>query len=73
LVPFLYKSNNPKFDCDFIESFRNKDGWLSGLMNKYILSKIIGYQLDDQFIEKEKNHDRILNANEEVQAFSEIQ
>ncbi|ECD4797455.1 hypothetical protein E1K27_25600, partial [Salmonella enterica subsp. enterica serovar Cotham] len=29
-IPFLYKSTNDKFDCSFIEQFRNKDGWLSG-------------------------------------------
>ncbi|EGU8715535.1 hypothetical protein GE898_04670, partial [Salmonella enterica] len=27
-IPFLYKSTNDKFDCSFIEQFRNKDGWL---------------------------------------------
>ncbi|EEE0128957.1 sulfatase-like hydrolase/transferase, partial [Salmonella enterica subsp. enterica serovar Cotham] len=63
-IPFLYKSTNDKFDCAFIEQFRNKDGWLSGLMNKYILSRLIGYTLDKNFVNKEMNNDRVKAANE---------
>lgn len=73
LIPFMYKTTNQNYDCHFIESFRNNDGWISGLMNKYILSTLLGYQLDKHIVEKEKLHDRILNGNEEVQLFSHIQ
>ncbi|MBI6548227.1 phosphoethanolamine transferase, partial [Xenorhabdus sp. VLS] len=45
LVPFMYKSNNHQYNCQFIESFRNKNGYFSGLMNKYILSNLIGYDI----------------------------
>ncbi|MEG0280269.1 MAG: phosphoethanolamine transferase [Morganella sp. (in: enterobacteria)] len=73
LIPFMFYSKNNDFDCLFIESFKNKDGWLSGLMNKYILSEMLGYEIDEKFINEDKNNDRVLNANNQVQKFSTIQ
>ncbi|EAZ4787048.1 phosphoethanolamine transferase [Salmonella enterica] len=72
-IPFLYKSTNDKFDCAFIEQFRNKDGWLSGLMNKYILSRLIGYTLDKNFVNKEMNNDRVKAANEKPVLFKDTE
>ncbi|WP_050986613.1 phosphoethanolamine transferase [Xenorhabdus nematophila] len=72
-VPFMYKSNNHHFDCQFIESFRNKDGYLSGLMNKYILSNLIGYDIDPEILKEEKNNDRVLTADESVLPFSQVE
>ncbi|WP_220730839.1 phosphoethanolamine transferase [Morganella morganii] len=64
MIPFLYKSANSSFDCQFIEKYRNQDGWLSGLMNKYILSELLGYLLNQKVVESEKNNDRILSAED---------
>lgn len=72
-IPFLYKSTNDKFDCSFIEQFRNKDGWLSGLMNKYILSRLIGYTLDKKIINSEMNNDRVKAANEKPVLFKDTE
>ncbi|MDX8001178.1 phosphoethanolamine transferase [Xenorhabdus sp. Reich] len=72
-VPFMYKSNNHHFDCQFIESFQNKDGYLSGLMNKYILSNLIGYSIDPEILKEEKNNDRVLTADESVLPFSQVE
>ena len=60
LIPFMFISTNNRFDCQFIESFRSSNGYLSGLMNKYILSNLLGYQIDQAILDKEKNNDRIL-------------
>ena len=60
LIPFMFISTNNQFDCQFIESFRGSNGYLSGLMNKYILSNLLGYQIDQSILDKEKNNDRIL-------------
>ncbi|WP_334471986.1 sulfatase-like hydrolase/transferase [Arsenophonus sp. PmNCSU2021_1] len=73
LIPFMYKSTNPEYNCQFIESFRNKNGYLSGLMNKYILSELLGYGIDKSTLTKEREYDRILTANEDVVAFSDIE
>ncbi|PHM63667.1 phosphoethanolamine transferase [Xenorhabdus ishibashii] len=73
LVPFMYKSNNHQYNCQFIESFRNKDGYLSGLMNKYILSNLMGYDINQSILNKEKNNDRVLAADESVIPFSQIE
>ncbi|WP_244182438.1 phosphoethanolamine transferase [Xenorhabdus beddingii] len=73
LVPFMYKSNNHQYNCQFIESFRNKDGYLSGLMNKYILSNLIGYDIEPSILNKERNNDRVLTADESVLPFSQIE
>ncbi|EAO9293172.1 sulfatase-like hydrolase/transferase [Salmonella enterica] len=72
-IPFLYKSTNDKFDCSFIEQFRNKDGWLSGIMNKYILSRLIGYTLDKNIVNSEMNNDRVKAANEKPVLFKDTE
>ncbi|HGJ5865061.1 MULTISPECIES: phosphoethanolamine transferase [Arsenophonus] len=73
LIPFMFKSTNPNYDCHFIDSFRNKNGYLSGLMNKYILSELLGYEIDKSTLTKEREYDRVLTANEDVVAFSDIE
>ncbi|HAE77863.1 MAG TPA: hypothetical protein DCG73_08535 [Morganella sp. (in: Bacteria)] len=70
LIPFLYKSGNPSYNCEFVEKYRNKDGWLSGLMNKYILSELFGYSLDPSIVEQDKQHDRILSTDGSAIPFS---
>lgn len=73
LIPFMYKSTDPNYNCHFIESFRNKNGYLSGLMNKYILSELLGYEIDKSILIKEREYDRVLTANEDVIPFSDIE
>ena len=62
-------SANKQFDCQFIESFHGSNGYLSGLMNKYILSNLLGYQIDQSILDKEKNNDRILLPNRQNMLF----
>ena len=69
LIPFMFISTNNQFDCQFIESFRGSNGYLSGLMNKYILSNLLGYQIDQSILDKEKNNDRILLPNHQNMLF----
>ena len=71
LIPFMFISTNNRFDCQFIESFRSSNGYLSGLMNKYILSNLLGYQIDQSILDKEKNNDRILLPNHQNVIFSD--
>ncbi|MDC9614412.1 phosphoethanolamine transferase [Xenorhabdus khoisanae] len=73
LVPFMYKSNSHQYNCQFIESFRNKNGYLSGLMNKYILTNLIGYEIEPSILNKERNNDRVLTADESVLPFSQLE
>lgn len=70
MIPFLYKSGDSSFDCRFIEKYRNQDGWLSGLMNKYILSELLGYSLNPELVETEKNNDRVLSVDNYAVPFS---
>lgn len=70
LIPFLYKSGNPSYGCEFIEKYRNQDGWLSGLMNKYILSELLGYSLNPVIVESDKQHDRVLSTDGNAIPFS---
>ena len=69
LIPFMFISTNNRFDCQFIESFRSSNGYLSGLMNKYILSNLLGYQIDQAILDKEKNNDRILLSDRQNMLF----
>ncbi|MWP46325.1 sulfatase-like hydrolase/transferase [Gilliamella sp. Pas-s27] len=72
LIPFMFMSTNPRYNCQYIESFRGETGYLSELMNKYILSNLLGYEIDQAILEKEKNNDRVLMPNRAVRPFSEI-
>ncbi len=73
LIPFMYKSMNRNYDCQFIESFRNNNGWLSGLMNKFILSDLLSYKIKKNILEREKYNDRVLYTNGRPIDFSKIE
>ncbi len=72
LIPFLYASSNPSYNCQYLESYRNAHGWISGLMNKYILAELLGYTIDPDIKKREKANDRILTANIEVVPFEQL-
>ncbi|HGJ5877145.1 MAG TPA: hypothetical protein ACHBX0_13280 [Arsenophonus sp.] len=42
-------------------------------MNKYILSGLLGYEIDKSILTKEQEYDRVLTANEDVILFSDIE
>nr|WP_082212104.1 sulfatase-like hydrolase/transferase [Gilliamella apicola] len=69
LIPFMFISTNDRYNCQFIESFRNPTGYLSGLMNKYILSNLLGYNVDQTTLNKEKNNDRVFMPDGSVMPF----
>jgi glucan phosphoethanolaminetransferase (alkaline phosphatase superfamily) len=69
LIPFMFISTNDRYNCQFIESFRNPTGYLSGLMNKYILSNLLGYNVDQTILNKEKNNDRVFMPDGKVMPF----
>lgn len=73
LIPYMFISTNSKYDCQFIESFRGTTGYLSGLMNKYIISILLGYKIDQAFINKEKANDRVYMPNGKVIPFAKIE
>lgn len=72
LIPFMFISTNQRYNCQFIESFRGTNGYLSGLMNKYILSNLLGYEIDPAILDKEKNNDRVFMPNSRVMPFLEV-
>lgn len=67
-VPLVYFSNSSD-KCTKIESLRGENGWISGLSNKFIVLDMMGYDLNDSFIKKEINNDRIFRSNAEVANF----
>lgn len=69
LIPFMFVSTNDQYNCQFIESFRAPTGYLSALMNKYILSNLLGYKIDQIILDNEKNNDRIFMADGNVMPF----
>lgn len=73
LIPFMFISTNSKYNCQFIESFRGSEGYLSGLMNKYIISNLLGYKIDQKVVEKEKKKDRVFMSNGSVIPFAKIE
>ncbi|QDH13513.1 sulfatase-like hydrolase/transferase [Formicincola oecophyllae] len=45
--------------CQEAEKLRQQNGFYSTNMNKYLLSKIMGYEVDPKAIERDREHDRI--------------
>ena len=41
-------------------------------MNKYILSNLLGYEIDPAILDKEKNNDRVFMPNSSVMPFSKL-
>ena len=72
LIPFMMISTKNEFNCQFIESFRATNGYLSGLMNKYILSNLLGYEIEPTILNQEKNNDRVYLSNNTVMPFLEF-
>ncbi len=46
--------------------------YLSGLMNKYILSNLLGYEIEPTILNQEKNNDRVYLSNNTVMPFLEF-
>lgn len=72
LIPFMMISTKNEFNCQFIESFRATNGYLSGSMNKYILSNLLGYEIEPTILNQEKNNDRVYLSNNTVMPFLEF-
>lgn len=70
-IPLLMKSNLRNL-CSFTESLRSKEGWLSGLSNKYIISNMLGYQFKAAMIKKEIENDRVLHSDENVYLYHDL-
>ncbi|HCT3785980.1 TPA: hypothetical protein OTT33_003724, partial [Proteus mirabilis] len=72
LIPLFLFTNQDQKLCKYINKFRSNNGWLNGNMNKYILSEFLGYNIDEKHLDKEKEQDKILNANSEIMLFEQI-
>ncbi|MDF7350526.1 sulfatase-like hydrolase/transferase, partial [Proteus mirabilis] len=72
LIPLFLFTNQDQKLCKYINKFRGNNGWLNGNMNKYILSEFLGYNIDEKHLDKEKEQDKILNANSEIMLFEQI-
>lgn len=72
LVPLMILDKNQHAMCAYVNSLVNEDGYISGLMNKYIVSKMIGYKLNHDVIKSDIKYDRIIDANNRVLFFNEI-
>ncbi|MEX0445281.1 sulfatase-like hydrolase/transferase [Xenorhabdus sp. SGI246] len=72
-VPFIsYSPVQSKGICNLVHKYINKNNKLSGLMNKYILAELLGYELDEKIIFNEKNNDRILQADGSVKLYLDL-
>lgn len=64
LIPYIISSSddNPQI-CSFIEQLRNKNGYINALSNKFVLLKLLGYELDQHYLKSEISNDRVLSPN----------
>lgn len=73
LVPLMILDKSGMGMCDYVKKLKNKNGYISGLMNKYIISKMLGYKLKNSTIKSEISNDRVLDANNNILPFEEIE
>ena len=60
-IPFILKPVD-KSDCDYVENkYRLKNGYISGLTTKYILSEYLGYSINSHVIDATR--DLVLHAD----------
>ncbi len=72
-IPYLMKSSELDDDiCKYVEGLRNDNGYISGLSNRFVLLSLLGYNLDEQFVQAEVDHDRVLHPDGKVYPWPDI-
>ena|SRR5690625_1083679 len=72
-IPYLMKSSTPDDRiCQYAEGLRNDNGYISGLSNRFVLLSLLGYDLDEQFVQQEVDHDRVLHPDGKVYPWPDI-
>lgn len=67
LIPmFIRQKKTAANYCDYIETLRNKNGYISALSNKFVLLHMLGYGIDEIFIKNEIDNDRVLHSTGKV-------
>lgn len=73
MIPMFIKSNSKNSDiCSFVKKLRNKNGYVNGLSNKFILSRLLGYSIDQSYLKREVENDRILNSNGMILGWEDV-
>ncbi|QCE34386.1 hypothetical protein FAI40_02985 [Acetobacteraceae bacterium] len=71
-IPLLFIGKEAKSWCEEAEKFRQENGWYSTLSNQLLLSKILGYHLKPDTLEKRKAKDRILLPSQKPDLWEKI-
>lgn len=67
MIPYIFKStSNSQKLCQFVESIKNKDNGINALNNKFILLNMLGYQIEEDYLRREVENDRVLHSDEQV-------
>lgn len=73
LIPYIYMTNSEGSKmCEYIESLRNRNKYINALSNKFVLLKMIGYEVDERFVRSEVERDRILHSDGRVYDWDEF-
>lgn len=67
LIPYIIKAPGVSMDmCGFMETLRNADGYISALSNKFVLLKLLGYEVNPEYVVSEVQNDRVLHSSGQV-------
>lgn len=72
-IPLMILDKSGNKICGYVRSLRNKDGYINGLMNKYIITKMLGYKLHENTIDTEIENDRVIDAANKILIFKGIE
>lgn len=73
LIPMFMRGNSKNHEpCSFVEKLRNENGYINALSNKFILSKILGYSIEEKYLKDETSNDRVLHSNGLVYSWADI-
>lgn len=64
LIPYMVKTFGvPNDVCGFVEALRGKNGYINALSNKFVLLKLLGYEVDSGYVASEVRNDRVLHSD----------
>ncbi|WP_110555519.1 phosphoethanolamine transferase [Komagataeibacter swingsii] len=68
----VYILDKDRYYCDMADGMRNKDKYYTGLMTKYLLLDMLGYDVDHDYIQNIQDNDRVLHSDGKVYDYKSI-
>ncbi|GCE88799.1 hypothetical protein MSKU15_0400 [Komagataeibacter diospyri] len=73
IIPMIIHDTNGVGNyCDMAEQMRNRDGYYTSIMNKYLLLDMLGYDVDPAAMDAVRNKDHVLHSDSKIYDYSNL-